>query len=275
MHGTTLFSTGRQTAGASENGVRKDEIRIMTDEISRIESSFKIELWLDTIFVALSVIITFYALAQCNIVRASEQHSVDKRKGVIFEVKDEVIEEKVTVAPSRTAIQQKQLEAFVYEIFEPPLPGLQRNRGAVTPNILSERFGEPHSRSSQPDRHHDPVGPPKNEDLVWHYLGMTLDMVAKVASRVEERERPMWITAVEISSPNYILKHGLRIGQPWPVYLSVLGPPTYRYQYLVNYESETVFDVKTGAIITRAYQVEMKVDKDDTVRKIEWSWWSH
>jgi len=247
----------------------------MADETSQIESSSKIELWLVTIFIALSVIIAFYVVARCNIVSASEQHSVDKRKGVIFEVIYEVIEEKVTVAPSRTAIQQKQLEAFVYEIFEPSLPGLQRNRSSVNPSILSERFGEPQSRSSQPDRHHDPVGPPKNEDLVWHYLGMTLHMVATVASRVEKRERPMSITAVEISSPNYRLKHGLRIGQPWSVYLSVLGPPLYRHQYQIIYESEIVFDVKTGAILTYPYQVEMEADADDNIRKIEWSWWSH
>lgn len=246
----------------------------MTDEISRIKSSSKIELWFVTIFIALSVIIAFYVLERCNIVSASDQNSVDKRKGVIF-IRDVVIEEKVTVAPSRTAMQQKRLEAFVYEIFEPPLPGLQRNRSAVSPSILSERFGEPHSCSSQPDRHHDPVGPPENEDLVWHYPGMTLHMVAKVESRVEGRERPMSITAVEISSPNYCLKHSLRIGQPWSAYLSVLGPPLYRYQYQIIYESETVFDVKTGAILTYPYQVEMEADTDDNIRKIEWSWWSH
>ncbi|MFQ6022507.1 MAG: hypothetical protein ACE5NW_07280 [Acidiferrobacterales bacterium] len=174
--------------------------------------------------------------------------------------------------PSRTDKHRERMDALAYEIFEPKVPGLEYHGRGVNSKDLFERFGEPVTISIETWRHRDPPpgGPAEIEGLTWQFPRMIVKTVSYPPS-ADHRPEKVLITAIDISSANYALKHGLRIGQPASTFISILGEPNYRNNQKLEYLVEDWIELENRTHID-SYQIHMFLDNEGKVEKIVWRW---
>lgn len=217
---------------------------------------------------------------------ALERVSADHPGRVGFVVTER--EEKVPKPPIpvvRAPEQQKRLDEFCYQIFDSPIfdadkseknaPKVRNRR--ITPKVLLEQFGDPVKRTTKPMLVREP-GIDEGDQVVWYYPGMILEMTASSDTRDMEASRPLAFERVTIFSPEYELKHGLRIGQPKSEFIAVLGPPDHAYKNTMGYHQEGAYgsgsnQFKIFIIIRYPYAVAMEVDAKGHISKIEWTWY--
>ena len=174
--------------------------------------------------------------------------------------------------------KKKRLDAFGYEIFEQNIPGLKLGKRQVSFSDILDRFGELIRTDSQLRDYQDPhptKGPFQYEELTWYFDGLVLQIGSDLASDNPQTPRRVWIQRVVISKPVYRLKHGLRIGQTASHFVDILGEPTGRNKSGLSYVVDNAVEVKPSVFEVTPYQIAMKLDGDDKVKEIEWTWWWH
>ncbi|MHB8455548.1 MAG: hypothetical protein ACYDDO_12815 [Acidiferrobacterales bacterium] len=181
------------------------------------------------------------------------------------------------VEPSSPTPEQKQrLDQFGYEVFQTNLSDLMDQSGEVSERALVERFGRPLRRFSELGRHDDPQAelPSATQWTTWYFRGLALEMSHAPSMRSGLQSGPLVIVGVSVTSPDYVLKHGLRVGEARSRFITVLGPPTYQDRQRVRYDVENAARVSPDEFDVAPYQIEMDLDANDRVRRIVWSWWS-
>ncbi len=181
------------------------------------------------------------------------------------------------VEPSSPTPEQKQrLDQFGYEVFQASLSDLMDRSGEVSEKALVERFGRPLRRFSVLGRQDDPQAgqPSATQWITWYFRGLALEMSHAPPMHSGLESGPMVIVGVSVTSPNYVLKHGLRVGEARSRFITVLGPPTYQDRQRVRYDVENAARVSPDEFDVAPYQIEMDLDAHDKVRRIVWSWWS-
>lgn len=113
----------------------------------------------------------------------------------------------------------KRLWDFTCEVFEPKLETICGS--PFDPKSIVKRFGE-HVKDFRtwPEHSRDPT----IQNLIataWDYEGLTI-----VALSYATIYGPhMWIKSISITSPDYQLKHQLKVGLPYSKFVEVLGRP--------------------------------------------------
>lgn len=186
---------------------------------------------------------------------AERQHQQIERKGRV---------------PGRTLEHRARLDALGWEIFEPKIPSFEYHYFRVKSQELFNRFGEPVIRSSRKVPHRDPHPdyPPYFQVIAWQFSGMLLEVGAYPPSEIPEL---VWLRRVEISSPKYALKHGLRIGQPVSSFISLLGNPNRQNDQKMEYLIEDWIELENGTHI-ETYQIRLFSDDKDNVKTMLFTW---
>lgn len=163
----------------------------------------------------------------------------------------------------RTDIQRMSLDSLGTEVFDPGLRGLGLNSRTVSYDDLVSRFGEALNVSVRKEQNYDP--PPEGYDhITWERDGLVIEMIASSQSINEGRNRKLWLERIKLSSSQYTLKHGLKIGLPRALFLTRIGKPNSDYGGVMRYECEQP-----------VCQIELDTDQDDKVKKISWTWYEH
>ncbi len=177
---------------------------------------------------------------------------------------------------SPTPDQKARLDQFGYDVFQTSLPGLENQSGEVSPKLLVARFGQPLRRVLALGRYGD--GFPGDSTVIhwttWYFRGLAFAM-----SRLPRRHHgvgnaDLVVVGVSVTSPAYILKYGLHVGETRARFFRVLGPPTYEGHGRVQYDVENAARIAPDDYEIEPYQIEMDLDHRDRVRRIVWSWWS-
>jgi hypothetical protein len=109
------------------------------------------------------------------------------------------------------------LQEFLWDPFEPPL-GRSMVLGDALEKIVC-RFGEPLSTTTRPG--YDHTGNTEPTERLLRYDGLVIIV------GVSENEAQSWIRSVEISSDDYGLKYGLKIGSSSNDVLDALAPSRF------------------------------------------------
>lgn len=170
----------------------------------------------------------------------------------------------------RTADHRARLDALGWEIFEPKIPGFERGYWRVKSKELFARFGEPVVRSSRKVQHRDPGpnDPPYFQVITWQFPGMLLEVGAYPPSEAPDL---VWLRRIEISSPQYTLKHGLRVGQPVSSLVSLLGNPNRQDDQKIEYLIEDWIKLENSTLIA-TYQIRIFPDEKSNVQTILFTW---
>lgn len=179
----------------------------------------------------------------------------------------------IITVPDRTGKHREFLDSFGYEILSDAIEELAKRGQYIYSQDLIKHFGKPAIKSFEPSPFLDPdPGIPNAETIVWEYPGMLLKVSAypPVPEHLPQR---VYVERVEISSPAYKLKHGLRIGQPYQVYINLLGPPNEQTLDKIEYRvDDRWMDKDENEIDYVSYQIVMAMDEKGIVRKITWTW---
>ncbi len=178
--------------------------------------------------------------------------------------------------PGQTDEQRRHLDLLAYEIFDPPVPGLEYGYFRVESQNLFKQLGTPKTTSATlyPYRDPGPDAPRDMERLMWEFPGMVMEVIAYPPSARRNPEK-IAISRVEISDERYVLQNGLKVNQPASVFISRLGSPNYREKNRMKYVVEDHKELKPAVYEVSAYEIEMILDENNVVRKITWTWGSH
>jgi hypothetical protein len=182
------------------------------------------------------------------------------------------------VTPIANEHINEKLDAFGYEVFKPSLAGLNRGNRRVLFSEILDRFGKPLKKTIQLADYRDPdpiKGPFHYEVHTWYYSGLELQMGSAIVLDNQQVSREGWIQSIVISTPEYKLKHNLRIGLKSEQFIEVLGKPTYQDNYRISYDVDNAVEVKPSVYNVSPYQIELRLNKKMEVDKIEWTWWWH
>ncbi len=173
--------------------------------------------------------------------------------------------------------KKRSLDTFGFEIFNRKLAGHNDGYHRVRVAEIVKKFGEPMKTNSVLRDHPDPSpdGPLQYEELVWYYDGLVIQMKSPIISSKSQAAHEVWIERVVISSSIYALANGLRIGQPISKFVDTLGDPTRRSSFGIEYDIDNEVEVRPNFVEVTPYQIAIKVDRDDNVREVEWTWWWH
>ena len=187
--------------------------------------------------------------------RAEPQHQKIEKKGHV---------------PGRTPDHRARLDALGWEIFEPKIPSFDYHYFRVKSQELFNRFGEPVIRSSRKVQHRDPGpnDPPYFEVITWQFPGMLIEVGAYPPSETPDL---VWLRRVEISSPTYALKHGLRVDQPVSAFISLLGKPNRQDHQKMEYLIEDWIELENRTHIA-TYQIRLFLDNNANVQTVLFTW---
>ena len=176
---------------------------------------------------------------------------------------------------SPTFGQKARLDEFGYDVFQSSLPGLVDQSGKVTQAMLVRRFGHPLRRAFVfgRSRYGQPAGT-MIRWTTWYFRGLALAMSRLPAGRSHAHRTDLVVVGVSVTSPAYVLRDGLRVGERRSRFIRVLGPPTFQDRRHVRYDVENAARVGPGEYAVQSYQIRMDLDGRDRVRRIVWSWWS-
>ncbi len=177
---------------------------------------------------------------------------------------------------SPTPGQKERLDQFGYDVFQTSLPGLVDQSGMVSQSMLMDRFGHPLRRASALGRYGDRRS---GEGAgvrwtTWYFPGLAFAMSQVPVDRHGSRKSDLIVVGVSVTSPNYILRNGLRVGEARSRFLQVLGPPTFQDRWRLRYNVENAARITPDEYEIQPYQIQMDLDAHDNVRRIVWSWWS-
>ncbi len=177
---------------------------------------------------------------------------------------------------SPTPGQKERLDQFGYDVFQASLPGLMDQSGRVSPRMLVDRFGLPLRRASVPGRYVDRrFGEASGARwTAWYFSGLAFAMSRVPEDHPGSRKESLIVVGVSVTSPSYILRNGLRVGEARSRFLQVLGPPTFQDRRLLRYNVENAARITPDEYDIEPYQIQMDLDAQDKVRRIVWSWWS-
>ena len=177
---------------------------------------------------------------------------------------------------SPTPDQKARLDQFGYDVFQSSLPGLENQSGEVSRRMLVERFGQPLRRVLALGRYGD--GRTGDDTSIpwttWYFRGLAFAMSRVPAKHHGVGKAELVVVGVSVTSPVYILKDGLRVGESRSRFIQVLGPPTYQDRRRVRYDVENAARIAPDDYEIEPYQIQMDLDGRDRVRRIVWSWWS-
>ncbi len=189
--------------------------------------------------------------------RAEPQHQKIDRKGHV---------------PGRTLEHRARLDALGWEIFEPKIPGLEYRYSGMKAKELFTRFGEPVVKSVQEMPHRDPHPDyPYIEIITWQFPGMLIEVITYPPSETHQPELVL-LGRVEISSPQYALKHGLRIGQPASSFVSLLGNPNRQDDEKIEYLIEDRIELDEYRVLIATYQIRIFPDEKNNVQTVLFTW---
>jgi hypothetical protein len=157
-------------------------------------------------------------------------------------------------AEPRDKRQAINLERFANNGFDPSIPCFHvdcepQEKKPIRERLL-ERFGQP--QSSRPWQEPNPrEAGTIDEYTAWEYQGLTIITVTS------------WLRSITLTSPNYKLRHGLRIGLPFSEFTKVIGEPHPSY---TKRKDAPVYAPK------RAW-LRFKLDRDERVREITWDYY--
>ncbi|WP_455221177.1 hypothetical protein [Kaarinaea lacus] len=181
------------------------------------------------------------------------------------------IERKAWVA-DRTDQHRERLDSLAYEVFNVNIEELVKRELILFTQSIINQFGRPSIRSVEQYDHPDPSDDKhtKIENITWQFEGMLIDVISypPVENHLPESVQ---LKRIEISSPKYELKHGIRVGQNYETIAGLLGPPNERSSDKLVYRVE---DWQTeGAVTTiTSYQINMFLDNAGNIQKIVWMW---
>ena len=170
------------------------------------------------------------------------------------------------VFPLETASNWTKTQFFADNMFEPEIPGAGlREGGQVTKENLIDRFGQPLKIISRKEADHRE---PKvtNEILTLEYAGLTIT----IAKPDFEKKPIFWIDEIVVTSSDYHLKYGLRIGQPKNSFLRELGKPLKDETKSIFYFVKNVVMVKKSFGFESNINIIIEFDEKDQARKIVW-----
>jgi hypothetical protein len=155
----------------------------------------------------------------------------------------------------------KRMWDFACEVFEPKLETICYYEPGFDPTAIVKRFGKNvkgFRTWSEPERS------PGYEYLIaeWDYGGMAIVTATYMTLSSGPRT---WLKSISITSPDYQLKHGLRVGMPYAKFLEVLGRPhpnSKRQQNGVIYYQDSTF-------------VQLTINQKDRVTKVVVSYGHH
>ena len=142
--------------------------------------------------------------------------------------------------------------------------------GVVYEPVFSERFGQP-LRTEKREEYDDPTYKVIRESIFY-------DGFEIVISRgVEDPPSGWtWLNRVRISSPDFALRHGLRIGEPFKKYEEILGP--WRGERSVNSSSVSFYAGgygEPGGVTHAAHAtVTLHIDAEGAVTEVEIDYWA-
>ena len=177
---------------------------------------------------------------------------------------------------SPTPDQKERLDQFGYDVFQTSLPGLIDQSGKVSQRMLVDRFGQPVRRASALGRYGDRRSGESTAIhwTTWYFPGLAFAMSQVPAQHNGARKANLIVVGVSVTSPSYILRNGLRVGEARSRFLQVLGPPTYQDRKRLRYDVENAARIAPDEFEIQPYQIDMDLDAHDRVRRIVWSWWS-
>jgi len=177
---------------------------------------------------------------------------------------------------SPTPDQKGRLDQFGYDVFQASLPGLIDQSRKVSQRMLVDRFGQPVWRASALGRYGDRRSGESAAIhwTTWYFPGLAFAMSQVPAERNGVRKANLIVVGVSVTSPGYLLRNGLRVGEARSRFLQVLGPPTYQDRKRLRYDVENAARVAPDEYEIEPYQIDMDLDAHDRVRRIVWSWWS-
>jgi hypothetical protein len=169
----------------------------------------------------------------------------------------------LSVAAEKTSKKTK-VESFARYGFEPEIPGVQADGKVLMDDVL-KRFGEDVRTKYEtgPDGREPQV---INELATLEYPGLTI----RVWRNDHMPERRYKISAIMLTSPEYRLKYGLRVGQPKTAFLKVLGAPN-DLESPKNYKDNGVLlAYEAGVDPDEKVVVRIEFDQNDLATKITW-----
>jgi hypothetical protein len=173
--------------------------------------------------------------------------------------------------PNRTAQHRQWLDAFGFELFKSSVEELPLRNSNILTQDLIRHFGNPKITHVEQFDHMDPTpGYPKVERILWEYPGMVLQVVSYPPA---EDHLPEWVVVerVEITSPDYELKYGLRVGLNYQMFVNLFGPPNEQSPETIKYLVEDWITEK-NIISIDCYQIKLFLDSDGNVENIKWTW---
>lgn len=215
-----------------------------------------------------TALLAYFAFIGAHLVNASETRTGTLNAGSAESQPVKVVRKGHVLG--RTADHRARLDALGWEIFEPKIPSFEYRYFRVKSKELFTRFGEPVIRSTRKVRHRDPGpnDPPYFEIITWQFPGMLLEVGAYPPSETPEL---VWLRRVEISSPKYALKHGLRVGQPASSFVSLLGKPNRQDHQKMEYLIEDWIELKNRTHIA-TYQIRIFVDGEGNALTVLFTW---
>jgi len=215
-----------------------------------------------------------YLLFVENIANTASSIS-NKDDGALLETGHGIENTETVTTPkvSRTKEETERLETFGHELFDKKLQGLEKGGFRIKTADVFDRFGKPEIKSVESFRHRDPPPgkPGMYEIITWQFPGMLIEAGSYPPSETHEPEQ-VWFKRVDITNPDYTLKHKLKIGQPISEFISVLGQPNVRDKNEIVYNVTKETKIKPSVIEFDSFRIHMAVGPDQAVEKIEWTW---
>jgi hypothetical protein len=152
------------------------------------------------------------------------------------------------------------LIAFALDGFD---PGINRSIGEddAAKKIL-QRFGKPRQmKSRQEASKREPGG--INDINTWHYDGLEIITLGWVGYSEQ------WVEKITLTSPNFKLKFGLKIGSPKSAFTKLLGQPWREEPGLVQYWA-TYYESREGVAFVSHPYLDIEFDAENRAKKITW-----
>ncbi|MDP2754824.1 MAG: hypothetical protein Q8P40_10615 [Nitrospirota bacterium] len=175
----------------------------------------------------------------------------------------------LSVFATETANVWTKIQIFADNGFDPGISGHSlRDGGKVTKDTLIKRFGQPLRTTYRKER--DTQEPEiMNEIITLEYPGLFITI-----SKSDYDQKPyFWIKEIILTSPDYPLKYGLRIGRPVSAFLSELGDPIEKRGKSLIYSAKNVATFN-GIDFASCIDVVIELDEKDQAKKITWKYWA-
>ncbi len=162
---------------------------------------------------------------------------------------------------------QTNIQSFAGNGFEPEIYGIRADGGVSTESIL-KKFGKPPNASKiiKLDREPDV----KNEFLTWEYPGLIIIMYRPIDSN----SNYYWISEIKLSSPDYSLKYGLKIGSTKEDFLKQLEKPHEKTAKSIIFTAEN-YTKLNDVLFHGNVIVTIEFDQGNQAKEITWNYVEH